>query len=225
MLLRKLQMNFLREGFNTSVLNSCSSLISALIDDKNNVLRDNTQEEPHIKYFFDLSRKKGDQLISNFNKSVMGDVTQIVQSKNPIISMRKKLIEKIHSQTFFNRLLDEKFSDRIQELHGYFNKNIFDEEDVISNKTASIAWVSACAECHVLRLIQNHYFERTGKDDWFAKYSEGYYIYMTQLFHMTLDKIDKKELSASSMSLPNMKRAIDSLQKKLVGGLVIEYFI
>lgn len=226
MLLRKLQIKFFRESFNKSVLSSCNSLISALLDDKNNVLRDITQEEPHIKYFFDLSRKKGEVLASNFRKSVMGDITQIVQSENPIIGMRKMLIKKIHSQIFYNRLLDEKFSDRIQELRSYFNKNIFvfDRDDLISNKVASVAWISACAECYVLRLLQNHYFERTERNDWFEKYSENYHIYMTHLFHMTLDKIDKIEPSVSILSLTNMKRAIDSHQKMLVGVVVIEYF-
>ena len=194
MLFRKLQMIFFRARFNKLVLRTGSEFISALIESHDCAYRDFHQQDTTLNYF-DWIRDQGLNEIRDFREAQMIDITQVVESKSPIKSMRKQLILTIHLMSL-NRLFIE--SERKQELYDVFNDNIkysFNSNDYSNtDETAIRLYMWCCARSHILRLLQNSLFEKTSNNDWFAQYDRTYNTLMTELFDTILDKIDKKEL-------------------------------
>ncbi len=213
-------MIFYRAKFANSALLCCSNLISELLEDENNEAREKLQKDIG-HHCFDIIRKKGAQEINDFRKAMIKDFTQIVQSDNPIIAMRKKLIRTIHSDILNRTFLLEKYADRRQELYEEFNNYLDNSEILNSDETASVLFFWSEAECCILRMLQMYYFEKVGKDDWFSRYSEAYEIYTTELFDLALAKKDKKDVSLYSVTFPAMKQQIEVFQKKLIGEVIV----
>lgn len=213
--LKKLKMNFFRTKFESSVLLCCSKLISELLEDENNETRDKIQKTIGNRCF-DVIRKRGIQEINDFRKSMIEDVTKIVQSDNPIISMRKTLIRLIHSDTLNRSFIVEKYAERRQELYEEMNQF----GDGFTDETASVIFILSEAECCIFRMLQQYYFEEVGKDDWFSRYSRVYEMYIESLFNLTLAQIDKEDISIMSITFPAMKKQVEHFQKELIGEII-----
>jgi len=148
------------------------------------------------------------------------DVTKIVQRDNPVVAMRKRLIEEIHSNSLNRSFLLEKYVDRRQELYDALNQFMGETENGNTDETASIVFVWSEAECYILRVLQMHYFEKIGKDDWFSRYCESYETYIHNIFDLELAKNDKEDTSIYSVLFPALKQAIETCQKNLIGEIV-----
>lgn len=146
-------------------------------------------------------------------------VLEIVQSNNPIISMRKELIKTIHSDTLNRTFFSEKFFDRRQELYEALNNYLDNTEIINSDETASVLFIWNEAESCILRMLQAEYFEEIGQDDWFSAYSKAYQRYMEMLFELVLLK--KGEIDPIySVLFPAFKKLLESCQQNLVGETV-----
>ena len=224
MWLKKLQMKFRKRAFANTVLLHCNCLIYELVESDSG---DDVRKKAHkttISHCFDVIRnrdKKGTQEIDFFRKKMIEMVLGIVQSDNPIISMRKELINLIHTDTLNRTFFLEKFADHRKELYESFNKYLGDSEIVNSDDTVSILCIWSIAQLYILRLLQHGYFEKAGKDDWFSRYSEAYSIYTEMLFEVSL-KIDEKDYSPDMecITFPLAKKLVEQFQEKLIGEVI-----
>jgi hypothetical protein len=209
-----------KRSFANNVLLHCNSLIYELIDDdKDNTSRKYIQED--IKNnCFDVIRKRGPQETGAFRKSLVGKVLGIVQSDNPIISMRKELICLIHSTVLNCMFFSEKFANRRNELYGILNKYMDKDQLLNSDDTASVIYFWSEAEIIILRMLHIQYFEKVEKDDWYSTYSKVYNMYMEMVFESMLSDIDNSQQPMDSTLLPSLKSQLEIYQKNLIGEVL-----
>jgi hypothetical protein len=217
MWLKKLQMKFRKNAFENTVLLACNSLIFELLESDNSNARDKLHETTG-NHCFDIIRKKGSQEINDFREDLIEIVSGIVQSDNPIVSMRKKLIELIHTDILNRTFFTEKFADRREEL--YENINKFDEEGVASDEISSVLYILSEAKICILRMLQHTYFEEAGKDDWFERYSKAFSIYTEMLYEVGLQLKDEKDCSIDGVVFPVVKKQVEHFQEKLIGEVI-----
>ena len=217
-------MNRLRKrSFANSVLLLCNRLLYELLEsDSDSDTRQKIQEMIG-NHCFDIIRKKGSQEINDFRKDMIEKVLEIVQSDNPIISMRKELIGIIHVAVLNRTFLLEKFQDRRQELYEAFDKVMDNSEILNCDEVSSILFIWSEAKSCILRLLQFKYFEEAGKDDWFSRYSAAYSIFTEMLFEVTLKLKDKKECSIEGVTFPVAKRQIELFQEELIGEVIGDF--
>ncbi len=217
-------MKLRKRGFANTVLLHCNRLIYELLEDDSSTAHKELQETIG-NHCFDVIRKRGKrdpQEINDFRKEMIEMVLGIVQSDNPIISMRKELIGLIHTSTLNHTFFMERFADRRKELYAAFNKEEGNAEIVNSDDTASVLFIWSEAECCILRMLQHTHFETVGEDDWFSAYSEAYQTYIEMLFELILSKKDEKDFSINGVLFPVFRQQIKASQQKLIGE-VIEY--
>ncbi len=219
MWLKKLQMKFRKRAFANTVLLHCNRLLYELLESDSNNAREKLQETIG-NHCFDIIRKKGSQEISDFRKDMIEKVLEIVQSDNPIISMRKELIHIIHTDTLNRTFLLEKFQDRRQELYENFDKVMGNSEILNCDEVSSILFIWSEAKSCILRMLQFKYFEEVGKDDWFSRYSEAYSIYIEMLFEVSLKLKDEKDCSLDGVTFPFAKKLVEQFQEKLIGEVI-----
>jgi hypothetical protein len=220
MWLKKLSIKLRKRAFANTVLIQCSRLLSDLLEsDSDNNSRQEVQEIIG-NHCFDIIRKKGSQEINDFRKEMIEKVLGIVQSDNPIISMRKELIHIIHSATLNRTFFTEKFADHRKELYEAFNKCLDNAEIVNSDDTTSVIFIWSEAESCILRLLQSKYFEETSKDDWFSNYSKAYQAYIEMFFELILSKKNEKDFSINGVLFPVLKQQIEAFQQKLIGEVI-----
>lgn len=217
---KKFKMSFLRANFESSVLLCCSNLIQELLLDENNKARDSLQKTIGNNCFDIIREKSSEQDLADCRKRIIDKVTRIVKSDNPLISMRRKLISLIHSDTLNRSFLLEQYGNRRQELYEELNKYMDDAEILNSDETASILFIWSEAECCILRCLQSKYFESVGKEDWFSGYCKVYEMFVTSLFDLTLAQIDKEDISIYSITLPIQKKQVEHFQKELIGEVI-----
>jgi hypothetical protein len=220
MWLKKLKIKLRKRAFANTVLLQCNRLLYDLLEsDSDNDGRHKIQEIIG-NHCFDIIRKKGSQEINDFRKEMIETVLRIVQSDNPIISMRKELINTIHSDTLNRTFFSEKFFDRKQELYEALNKYLDNSKIVNCDEASSVIFIWSEAHCVILRMLQAEHFEETGKDDWFSSYSKAYKTYMEMLFELILLKKDEKDFSFNGILFPVLKQQIEAFQQKLVGEVI-----
>jgi hypothetical protein len=162
---KKLMIRLRKRLFGSKVLLQCNRLLFGLLEDDNDNNGRQQAQESIGNHCFDIIRKKGSKEIYDFRKNMIEEVLEIVQSDNPIISMRKKLIKQIHSSLHNQMFFNEKFYDRRQELYDVFNCI----GGKYSDETVSVIAIWDEAETYILRLLHLGYFEEISKDDWFLK--------------------------------------------------------
>jgi len=180
----------------------------------------NQLQETIKNHCFDIIRKKGSQEMMDFRKELIETVLKIVQSDNPIISMRKEIIHTIHSDTLNRTFFLEKFKDRRQELYDAFNEKIGNSEILNCDGTTSVIVIWSEALCVILRMLQHTHFEKVGIDDWFSRYCKGYSIYTEMLFEGILKLKNKEDCSIDGITFPVAKRAIEQFQQNLIGEVI-----
>ena len=220
---KKLQMKLRKRGFANTVLLQCNCLIYELMEsDSGDDVRTKAHETTII-HCFDAMRnrdKKGTQDIDFFRKEMIEMVLGIVQSDNPIISMRKELIDLIHISTLNRTFFMEKYFDHRKELYESFNKYLGDSEIVNSDDSTSVLYMWSTAQLYILRLLQHAYFEKADKDDWFSAYSSAYTRYTEMLFELVLSKKDEKDFSINGVLFPVFKQTIEASQQNLIGEVI-----
>ena len=219
MWLKKLQMKFRKRGFANTVLLQCNRLIYELLESDSRNARKKLQETIG-NHCFDVIRKRGSQEINDFRKEMIETVLEIVQSDNPIVSMRRELIDIIHVAVLNRTFLLEKFQDRRQELYEAFDKVMGNSEILNCDEASSILFIWSEAKSCILRLLQFKYFEEVGKDDWFSRYSKAYSIYIEMLFEVSLKLKDEKDCSLDGVTFPVAKRLVEQFQQKLIGEVI-----
>lgn len=217
---KKLMIRIRKRTFANNVLLQCNNFLSEFLEsDNNNEARKEIQETIG-NHCFDIIRKKGSQEINDFRKHMIEKILGIVQSDDPIVSMRKELIHTIHSDILNHTFFIEKFANRRKELYESLNKYMDNAEIVNCDDATSVMFILSEAESVILRLLQHQYFEKTGKDDWFSAYSNAYRSYTEQLFELILAKKDGKDFSVNGVLFPAFKKAIEAFQKTLIGEVI-----
>ena len=217
---KKLRIKLQKRSFANTVLLHCNSLLYELLESEDDKARQTLRETTN-NCFFDIIRKKGSQEMVDFRKEVVEKVLKIVQSDDPIISMRKEIIRTIHSDTLNRTFFLEKFKDRRQELYDAFNEKTEDGEILNCDETTSVIYIWSEACCVILRMLQHTHFEEAGKDDWFSRYSEACSIYIEMLFEVTLRIKDKKDCSIDGITFPVAKKLLEQFQQNLIGEVIL----
>lgn len=208
-----------KRSFGNTVLLQCNRLLSDLLENDNDNDGRKQAQEYIGNHCFDIIRKKGSKEIYDFRKKMIENVLGIVQSDNPIISMRKKLIKQIHSSVHNQTFFFEKFYDRRQELYDDFNR-FGNKEFIYSDETVSVIAIWNEAETYILRLLHLGYFEEISKDDWFLNYINSYKLFVEMLYEIRLSKKDEKDFSLNGILFPVLKGWLECYQHKLVGEVV-----
>lgn len=223
--LKKLQIKFNKRSFANTVLLQCHSLIYELVEnDKGDAIRKKAHETTIIPCF-DIIRKRNEshpKETYDMREQMIKKVVGIVQSDNPIISMRKKLIQLIHTTTLNSTFFAEEFYDRRKEVEESLNKYMDDADMDDMPDTVDVPgtlYIWGTAELYILRLLHHGYFEKAEKDDWFSRYSEAYSIYTKMLFENVLKQKDGVDwsLEISSVTFPAAKMAVEQFQQQLIG--------
>jgi len=215
----KLRIKLCKRSFANSVILQCDRLIYELLEDEKNEARQKIQEDSGNKCF-DVIRNKGAKEIKDFREELIKTVRIIVQSDDPIISMRKELIHTIHSSILNNTLFLDKFYDRRQELYKILDGYMCDGEIANSDEIASLLYIWSSARCTILRMLQHRCFEQTNNDDWFSAYSKACQSHTEMLFELGLAKKEERN-SVKGLLFKTLSEQLEAFQKKLIGEIVV----
>ena len=225
--LKKLQIKLCKNRFGNTVLLQCHSLIYELVEnDKGDAIR-KTAHETTIIPCFDIIRRRNERHPKetyDMREQMIKKVVGIVQSDNPIISMRKELLHLIHTTTLNRTFFAEEFCDRRKEIEESLNKYMDDADmddisDTVDVPGTLCIW--GTAELYILRLLHHEYFEKAEEDDWFSRYSQAYSIYMETLFRIDLAQRDGEDCSIYAVTFPVMKKQVEQFQQQLIGEVIV----
>jgi hypothetical protein len=164
-------------------------------------------------------KKKGAAEVEAFKKYLLNEVLRIVQSKNPVIALRKALIDNIQFERQSRMLLSGEFSTRRQV--------IYDELNALYGSNSGLRWsdptvmtmaVWSEVEGICLRHLQTSMVEKGSDGDWWAAYSRDYTHYIENLYRSFLAKADGQRSSIYSLLVSGSYKAVENLEVKLTGA-------
>jgi hypothetical protein len=222
MCFKKIRTKLRKRAFGNKVLFECHRLIYVLIESDDDEYRKKVQEQIG-NHCFDVIAKKGPEEILDFRKILLKDVLQIVTSDNPLIAMRKQLIQEIHLDTINRLFFTERYYNRRQELYDildkYESKLYKGNLDISSSdEESAILFMWSEARTCILRMLQGTYFE-AGEDDWFSTYAKAYEILVKQTFDTFLSKKEEGHL-VYAVLLEALGKQVDALQIQIVGEVI-----
>lgn len=157
--------------------------------------------------------KKGGKALAEFREYIVEKVQKISSSPNPLIAMRKALVESLENYILNSAFWGEEFTNRRDEIYLQLNTGT-----QLSDDRAALAAIWADAESLFLRLLQESMFEDLSKDDWWARYSPLYEVHVKSLYRATLAKVDGNINSMHAVLVKATKETTDKFKRHLFEG-------
>lgn len=157
--------------------------------------------------------KKGENAVAEFREYMVEKVQKIASSPNPLIAMRKALVESLENYILNAAFWGEEFTNRRDQIYLQLNT---DAE--LSDERAALAAIWADAESLFLRMLQESMFEDVSKDDWWARYSPLYEEHIKSLYRATLAKADGNINSMHAVLVNATRGTINKFKNHLFEG-------
>lgn len=154
--------------------------------------------------------KKGEKALAEFREYMVEMVQKIASSPNPLVAMRKAIVESLENYILNSAFWGEEFTKRRNEIYLQLNTGT-----QLSDERAALAAIWADAESLFLRMLQESMFEDVSKDDWWAKYSPLYEEHVKSLYRATLAKVDGNFNSMHAVLVKATRETTDKFKKHL----------
>jgi len=208
-MLRDIMQRYRERSFVNNAMQETAHLIDELFNDTK-------AQEMYVG--ISTLKKKGAAEVEAFKKYLLNEVFRIIQSENPVVALRKALIDNIQFERQSRLLLSGEFSVRRQviydELNGLYNAGSKIHWSDLTVTTMAV-WSEVEGIC--LRHLQTSMVEKGADGDWWSAYTRDYTHYLENLYRSFLAKADGQRSSIYSLLVSGSYKAVESLELKLTG--------
>ena len=162
-------------------------------------------------------KKIGPDEVEAFRKYILKEDMGIVQSDNPVLALRKALIDNIQLDRQSRLLLANEFRSRRQTIYDELNKSIENPHLRWSDSLLSTIAIWSEVEGVCLRQLQTSMVEKGSEGDWWSKYMLKYEEYVGNLYRSYLAKADGQQSSVYSALAKGSHKSVEDLEMKLTG--------
>jgi hypothetical protein len=163
-------------------------------------------------------KQRGPEEVAEFREYMINEVLGIARSNNPVIALRKALIENIRLDRQSRLLLADEFRDRRQVIYKELNKSVEDLELLWSDHRVSTMAIWTEAESLLLRHLQKPLLEKGTEVDWWSSYIVGYGKYVENVYRSILAKADGHQSSVYSAFVKASYKVVEDMEHELTAG-------
>jgi hypothetical protein len=163
-------------------------------------------------------KQRGPDEVAEFREYMINQVLGIARSSNPIVALRKALMENIRLDRQSRLLLADEFRQRRDVIYRELNKSVDDPDLVWSDHRVSTMAIWTEAESVLLRHLQKPLLENGMEDDWWSSYLTGYGKYVENVYRSILAKADGHQGSVYAAYVKASQKAVEDMEQGLLEG-------
>jgi len=202
-----------KRAWGSNVMLQAGKILSELLDSQ--------KAEDEIRGIRGI-KKWGDEKVQEFWEHAIKMVLEIVQDPNPVVAMRRKLIQNIRMEGLYRNLWTEEFYEHREAVYESWRelaqKDRSFELPVTDEETATWAiWLDA--ESAFLRCVQMEVFKEDFESDWWTPYVKMYDQHVQMLYRYVAAKKDGKDPGAVNDVLIKLSTdALKDCESNLLGN-------